>query len=370
MKIPFVDLKSQYLAINKEIDSAIASVLKDAAFIGGKYVQEFEKEFAKFCNAKFAVGVGSGTDALYLALKAFKIGDGDEVITVPNTFIATTEAITMTGAAVRFVDIREDTYTMDFNQVEAYINSKTKAIIPVHLYGHPANMDPIMEISKKYNLKVIEDAAQAHGAMYKGKRVGTLADIACFSFFPGKNLGAYGDAGAIVTNNGEIAEKISMWRNHGRSSNKKYEHNFEGFNFRLDALQAAILSVKLRYLEKWTENRCNNAKIYSELLKGIDSILTPKEDFSAKHVYHLFVIRAKERNSLQKMLKEEGISTGIHYPIPLHLQRAYQYLNLKKGTYPVTESVSSEILSLPIYPELTEDQIKYVVNKILNFYKL
>lgn len=361
MNVPFVDLKLQYMAIKDEVDFAINSVLKETAFIGGKYVRNFEKDFAKFCNAKYAIGVGSGTDALYLSLKACGIGKGDEVVTVPNTFIATTEAISLTGATIRFVDVEEDTFNMDVTQLENAITSNTKAIIPVHLYGQPTNMDSIGEIAKRYNLKVIEDAAQAHGAKYKGKKVGGLGDIGCFSFYPGKNLGAYGDAGAVVTNNEAIAMRISALRDHGRSPNQKYVHDVEGFNFRLDGLQAAILSVKLKHLDQWTESRRKNAMTYNNKFQGnMVGIIPPQETDHSKHVFHLYVIRSKKRNYLQQKLAEEEISTGIHYAIPLHLQTAYQHLNIEKGRFPVSELLTSEILSLPMYPELTEEQIDFV----------
>lgn len=365
-KIPFVDLKNQYLAIKDEIDGAIRNVIDNTAFIGGIYVKEFEEAFARFCQTKFALGVGSGTDALYLALKACDIGYGDEVITVPNTFIATTEAITLTGASVKFVDINEETFNMDVSQLESAITPKTKAIIPVHLYGQSADMDPILEVAKKYNLKVIEDAAQAHGAEYKSKRIGSIGDMACFSFYPGKNLGAYGDAGAVVTDDEALVEKVLILRDHGRSLKKKHFHELEGFNFRLDGLQAAILSVKLKHIDKWTESRRNNAMIYNSKLNGYAAgIITPKEVDKTRHVYHLYVIRTEGRDLLQEKLTNAGVGTGIHYAIPLHLQPAYQYLKLAKGSYPVAERLSSEILSLPMYPELTEEQIDYITKTII-----
>ncbi len=369
--IPFVDLKAQYDSIKNEIDGAIQNVLDNTSFIMGEELEKFEEEFALFCNTKFAIGVANGSDALILALRACEIGKVDEVITVPHTFIATTEAITHVGGKIVFVDIDPKTYTIDVSKIEEKINDKTKAIIPVHLYGQSADMDPILDLAKKYDLKIIEDAAQAHGAEYKGKKVGSMGDVACFSFYPGKNLGAYGDAGMEVTNSEEITNKIKLYRNHGRI-NKKYEHDIEGYSSRLDNLQAAILRVKLRYLNKWNENRRRNAKKYNELLNNIDGITTPYEADYAKHVYHLYVIRVEKesRDKLREELRSKGIATGIHYPIPLHLQPAYNYLGHKKGDFPITEKVSQEILSLPIFAELSDEQIEEICYCIKNFYKL
>ena len=364
--IPFVDLKAQYDSIKDEIDNAIQNVLNTTSFIMGEELKKFEEEFAWFCDVKYAIGVANGSDALILALRACGIGEGDEVITVPHTFISTAEAISNVGGKVVFVDIDPKTYTIDVAKIEEKINEKTKAIIPVHLYGQPANMDPIMELAKKYDLKVIEDAAQAHGAEYKGKKVGSIGDVGCFSFYPGKNLGAYGDAGIVVTNNEEIAEKIKLLRNHGRIT-KKYEHDIEGYSSRLDNLQAAILRVKLRHLNKWNESRRENAKKYSELLSNIDGIITPYEADYTKHVYHLYVIRTERRDKLREELKSKGIATGIHYPIPLHLQPAYKYLGYKRGDFPITEKASKEIISLPMFAELSEDQIGEIVRLIRNY---
>lgn len=361
MHIPLVDLKRQYLSIKKEIDGAIQEVIDNSAFIMGENVQEFENEFAKFCGVKYGVGTSSGTTALHLALVACGIKQGDEVITVPYTFIATTEAISHTGAKVVFVDIEDRSYNMDSGKIEQAVTEKTKAIIPVHLFGHPADMDKIMEIAKKHNLIVIEDACQAHGAEYKGKKVGSLGDIACFSFYPGKNLGAYGDAGMAVTDNKALAEKMRLLRNHGYQ--KKYYHKIEGYNYRLDAIQAAILRVKLRHLEEWTEKRRKNAKLYDELLKG-SGVKTPLEMEYARHVYHLYVIGIEKREELYLRLKKNEISTAIHYPLPLHLQQAYSYLGYKKGDFPVSEACTERLLSLPMFPELTEDEIKRIVEII------
>ena len=361
--IPFVDLKAQYNSIKDEIDEAIQNVLNNTSFIMGKELKEFEKEFAQFCNIKYAIGVANGSDALILALKSCGISEGDEVITVPNTFIATTEAITHVGGKIVFVDIDPKTYTIDVSRIEEKITDKTKAIIPVHFYGQSADMDPIIKLSRKYNLKIIEDAAQAHGAEYKGKKVGSLGDIGCFSFYPAKNLGAYGDAGMITTNNEEIAKKLKLLRNHGRIT-KKYEHEIEGYSSRLDNLQAAILRVKLRHLSKWNNMRRKNAKKYNKLLSNIDGIIPPYEADYAKHVYHLYVIRVGERDILREELKSEGVATGIHYPIPLHLQPAYKYLGYKEGDFPVTEGCSQKILSLPMYAELSGEQINEIVYSI------
>ena len=363
--IPFVDLKAQYDSIKNEIDGAIQRVLDSTSFIMGEELERFEEEFALFCNTKYAIGVANGSDALILALRACGISKGDEVITVPHTFIATTEAITHVGGKVVFVDINPKTYTIDVSKIEEKISNKTKAIIPVHLYGQPADMDPIIELAKKYNLRVIEDAAQAHGAEYKGEKVGSIGDVACFSFYPGKNLGAYGDAGMITTNNEEISKKLKLLRNHGRIT-KKYEHEIEGYSSRLDNLQAAILRVKLRHLNKWNDMRRKNARKYNELLNNIDNVIVPYEADYAKHVYHLYVIRIEGRDKLREVLKSKGIATGIHYPIPLHLQLAYNYLGYKNGDFPITEKASQEIISLPMFAELSDEQIEKIVGLVKN----
>ena len=363
MNIPFVDLKAQYDSIKSEIDQAISDVISGTAFIGGPFVKSFESKFAEFCGVKNCVGVGNGTDALFIALKALGIGQGDEVITVANSFIATSEAITMTGAKVVFVDINSWTYNIDVNKIEKKITQNTRAIIPVHLYGQPADMDPILAIAQKYGLYVIEDAAQAHGAEYKGIKVGSIGDMACFSFYPGKNLGAYGDGGAIVTNDDELALKARMLANHGRV--EKYNHEVEGFNSRLDGLQAAILNAKLKYLEEWTEKRRKNAYLYNECLKD-SGVITPVEIEDVKAVYHLYVVRVGDgkRQELQDYLKANGISTGIHYPIALPNLKAYSYLNHKEDDFPEATKASKEILSLPMFPELGQKQIEYVAEKV------
>ena len=367
MNIPFVDLRSQYENIKEEIEEAIRQVISKTAFIGGTFVQEFEEAFAAFCGVKHCVGVGNGTDALFIALKTLGIGDGDEVITAANSFIATSEAITMTGARVVFVDIDPRTYNIDINKIEKKITLKTRAIIPVHLYGQPADMDPILDIARRHDLKVIEDAAQAHGAMYRGRKVGSLGDMACFSFYPGKNLGAYGDGGAIVTDDEELAVKARMFANHGRV--EKYDHEIEGVNSRLDGLQAAILSVKLRHLPEWSEKRRRNAYLYNEYLEG-SGLIIPFELEGVEAVYHLYVVRLRNgaRQALQERLKSERIASGLHYPIALPNLKAYEYLNHDGDDFPEATRASKEILSLPMFPELRVDQIEFIVEKIRSFY--
>ena len=361
MAIPFVDLKAQYLSIKDEIDSAIQNVIDNAHFIMGPDVKEFEKEFAGFCGAAHAIGVSSGTSALHLALMSCGVGQGDEVITVPNTFMATAEAITHVGAKPVFVDVEEDSCNIDPYLLESAVTDKTKAITAVHLFGQPADMDAVNEVAQRYDLAVIEDAAQAHGAEYKGNEVGTLGKVACFSFYPGKNLGAYGDAGMVVTDEEEIAEKVILLRNHGRV--EKYLHLVEGHNYRMDTIQAAVLRVKLRYLREWTDKRRNNARLYDRLLED-SRVMTPKEMDYAKHVYHLYVIRTEKRDELQDILKESGIATGRHYPVPLHLQPAYKYLGYEEGDFPVTEELAREGLSLPMFAELTEEEIARIAQTV------
>jgi len=362
MNVPFVDLKRQYDSIKDEVNTKINEVLQNTHFILGENSDAFEKEFANYCGVKYGVGVASGSDALTLNLKALGVNKGDEVITVPNTFIATVDAISRNGAKPVFVDIDPETYNIDVAEIEEKITDKTKAIIPVHLYGQPADMDEIIKIAKKYDLKIIEDACQAHGAEYKGKKVGSLSDVGCFSFYPAKNLGAYGDGGMVVTNNEQIAERIKMLRNYGQS--KKYYHDFIGYNSRLDEIQAAVLRVKLRYLDEWNDKRREHAKLYNDLLENVSGIETPTEKEFVKHVYHLYVIRCKNRNELQNYLSSKGVSTGIHYPIPVHLQKAYKHLEYKEGDFPITEKYAKEILSLPMFPELTDEEIEVVVGLI------
>lgn len=362
--IPLVDLRAQYQPLMEEIQNAIDSVLDGMQLFLGKNVQAFEAEFAEYCGVPYAVGIGSGTEALHLALLACGIGPGDEVITVSHTFIATVEAIHLAGARPVLVDIDPDTYTIDVNQIEDKITAQTKAIIPVHLYGQPADMDPILTIADKHHLIVVEDASQAHGAEYKGKRTGSMGDVGCFSFYFSKNLGAYGEAGMCVTNKPEIARRLRMLRDHG--SEDKYCHSIMGVNARLDEVQAAVLRVKLRKLDEWNEARRRNAKSYDECL-GDSPVVTPGEALYGKHVYHLYVIRTARRDRLQTYLRERGISTGIHYPIPVHLQRAWRTANYRTESFPVTERYVGEILSLPMYPELTEESIQRVAEAIREF---
>jgi dTDP-4-amino-4,6-dideoxygalactose transaminase len=360
LKIPFVDLKAQFKSIEPQIRAAMDDVLAETAFIGGKYLASFEESFAEFCGSRFAMGVSNGTDALKLALLGCGVGPGDEVITVPNTFIATTEAISMVGASVRFVDVDERTGSMDTNKLSQAIGPETKAIIPVHLFGRPVDMDPVLEIASQHGLKVIGDSAQAHGARYKSRPVATLGDASCFSFYPGKNLGAYGDAGAVTTDDEEIAATVRKLRDHGRA--EKYTHDVEGFNCRMDGLQAAVLSVKLQYLRGWTTGRQAIAARYNELLVDIPGVVTPPDDKDYESVYHLYVIRVANRDEVKRLLGEKGVSSGVHYPIPLHLQPAYAHLGHGEGAFPVSEQLAGEILSLPVYPELDEEQIIHVVD--------
>jgi len=363
MNIQLVDLKAQYDTIKKDIDTVIEDVVSKTAFIGGDYVKKFEESFARFCGAKHCIGVGNGTDALYIALKTLGIGAGDEVITVANSFIASSEAITQTGARVVFVDINPKTYTMDVNKIEEKISPRTKAIIPVHIYGQPVDMDPILALAKRHHLRIVEDAAQAHGAEYKGRRIGSIGDLACFSFYPGKNLGAYGDAGAIVTSDDDLARKARMFANHGRVD--KYDHEMEGINSRMDGLQAAVLGVKLKHLDAWSEARRRNAGLYNRYLQGT-GLITPREMADVRSVYHLYVVRMKSelRQKLQDHLKSKGIATGIHYPIALPNLKAYSYLKHRGSDFPEATAAAEEILSLPMYPELNESQIQFIAQEV------
>ena len=358
--IPLVGLLDQYQTIKSEVDAAIQNIITKSAFIGGDAVRQFEKEFAAYCEAKACVGVGNGTDALYLTLRALGVGAGDEVITVAHTFIATSEAISMTGATPIFIDVRDDTMLMDPALIEPAITSKTKAIIPVHLYGQSCDMDAIMEIARKHGLKVVEDAAQAHGGRWRGQRVGSIGDAATFSFYPGKNLGAFGDAGAVVSQDEGLIEQVRMLANHGRL--EKYTHKMEGVNSRLDGLQAAILRVKLRYLDEWNARRRQIADAYREQLTDRGLTFQAVHE-NAEPVWHLFVIRLGERERLQSLLKEEGIATGIHYPVPLHHQPAYED---RRASYslPATERAAQEVLSLPMYPELSQEQIDAICSAV------
>jgi dTDP-4-amino-4,6-dideoxygalactose transaminase len=387
--IPFLDLVTPHGELREELVGVFHSVLDKAAFIGGEQVEQFEKEFAEFCGVSHCVGVGSGTDALRFALMALGVGPGDVAVTVPNTFIATTEAITQAGARPAFVDVDERTYNMDVNRLEEYLqrscradgngrlidrklDGRVAAIVPVHLYGQPADMDPILEIAERYGLVVVEDACQAHGAEYFSrrdkcwKRAGSMGAAAAFSFYPGKNLGACGEAGAVTTSDETVAKKIRMIRDHGQA--KKYYHDMEGYNGRLDALQAGLLRVKLRHLAAWNEKRRECAAAYGELLAPAEGgIKLPYEPSWTRAVYHLYVVEVENREGLQKHLAEANIGTGIHYPIPLHLQTAYQGLGLKRGAFPVTEKSAAGILSLPMFPGLAQEQQDRVAREILTF---
>jgi len=359
VRVPFNDLRAQYHTIKPEMDAMITEVVESCAYIGGPYLERFEKNFAEFCGTAECVGVASGTEALHLAFTALDIGPGDEVVTSPYTFIATTEAITQVGATIRFVDCREEDGCLDPEQLEVAITPRTKAIVPVHIYGQPADMDPIREIAARHGVQVIEDAAQAVAAEYRGRRAGSLARVACFSFYPGKNLGAYGDGGAVTTDDEEIAARVRLLRDHGRTS--KYEHEVEAFNARLDALQAAVLDVKLRHLEKWTDARRRYAARYDELLAGGEiRPLAPRD--GVRHAYHLYVVRVPDRAQLLPLLAERGVGVGVHYPIPLHLQPAYARLGLAEGSFPGAEALAREVVSLPLYAEMAEDAPEFVVS--------
>ena len=355
--IPYLDLQAQYRSIKGEIDSAVLRVLDSTQYILGEEVAAFEREFAGYCQASQAIGVNSGTSALHLALLAAGIGPGDEVITVPFTFVATVSAICYTGATPVFVDIEPDYFTMDPSKVEAAITPKTKAIMPVHLYGQPADMDPIAEIARRRGLVVIEDAAQAHGSEYHGRRCGSIAEIAGFSFYPGKNLGAYGEGGAVTTTRADWAATCRTLRDWGQE--KRYEHRLKGFNYRMDGIQGAILRVKLRHLDAWTERRRHVAAWYAAALDP-DTVRLPKARPGCRHVYHVYVVRADDRDRLRDVLGRQGIQTGIHYPIPIHLQPAHADLGHHAGDFPVAEQVAREVLSLPIFPEMTRDQVQTV----------
>jgi len=392
MNIPFLDLKAQYQSIKEEIIPEINDVLENTAYILGKKVQAFEEAFAKAHNAKYCYGVSSGTDGNHMVLWALGIGNGDEVIVPANTFIATAWGATLCGAKPAFVDCHPDSYNIDPEKIINAITEKTKAIVAVHLYGQPADMDAIKKVLASINfveekigvfrnsktgqiIYLVEDCAQAHLSEYKGKKVGTLGVASSWSFYPGKNLGAYGEGGAVMTNDDDLAKKFKMIRDHG--AEQKYIHHIYGHNYRMEAIQGAVLGVKLKYLEGWTEGRRLVAKKYYELLKDSNSIKLPKEMDYAKHVYHLFVIQVVKENlneenlrdKLQKFLNENGISTGLHYPIPLHLQPCFESLGYKKGDFPVSESLAENGISLPMYAELKDDQIEYVAEKIKEFFK-
>jgi dTDP-4-amino-4,6-dideoxygalactose transaminase len=364
MTVPFLDLNSQYQSIKEEVQVAISRVLESSQFVLGEEVEAFETEFAAYCGeVEHGIAVNSGTSALHLALLAAGVGPGDEVITVPFTFIATVSAVDYTGARPVLVDVDPTSRTMDPNQIEAAITSRTKVILPVHIHGQPADMDPILEIARRCNLLVIEDAAQAHGAEYKGRRCGSVGDLACFSFYPGKNLGAYGEGGIVLTNNDEYARKIRMLRDWGQE--RKYHHELKGYNYRMDSIQGAILRVKLAHLDRWNDARRTHAKRYAELLAG-SGVEVPEECEGGKHVFHVYAVRVDERAALQKTLNAEGVQTAIHYPVPVHLQQAYSDLDYRVGDFSVSERLAREVLSLPIFPEMTEQQIRTVAGAVRN----
>jgi dTDP-4-amino-4,6-dideoxygalactose transaminase len=362
--VPFVDLKQQYLSIKGEVLDAISNVLESTQFVLGREVAAFEEEFAAYSGSKYGIAVNSGTSALHLALLAAGIGPGDEVITVSGTFVATVAAIVYTGATPVFVDIDPTTYTMDASQIEAVMTPKTKAIMPVHLYGNPADMDPILDIARRHGLVVIEDAAQAHGAQYRGRRCGSMGDLGCFSFYPGKNLGAYGEGGLVTTNQPEFARTIRMLRDWG--AEKKYQHVLKGYNYRMEGVQGAVLRVKLKYLEQWTEARRSHAAGYRKALAG-SGLQLPAESPFNRHVYHVFAVQTPTREEFMTFLNSRGVQTGIHYPIPVHLLPAYSDLGYRTGEFPVTERLAAQEVSLPMFPELTEEQIAAVGASVAEF---
>ncbi|HEY0386409.1 MAG TPA: DegT/DnrJ/EryC1/StrS family aminotransferase [Pyrinomonadaceae bacterium] len=363
MTIPFVDLGIQYRSIKAEIDEAIARVLETTAFVLGREVEAFEAAFAEYVGARFCVGLNSGTAAVQLAVMALGLGAGDEVIVPANTFFASAEGVSTAGATPVFVDADAISYTIDPEQLEAALTERTRAVMPVHLYGQTADLDPIKEFASRHDLLVIEDAAQAHGSLYKGRKVGALADAGCFSFYPGKNLGAYGEGGAVVTNDQEVARRVRLLRDHG--SEQKYRHEIVGYNFRLEGIQGAVLNVKLRHLDKWNELRRSRAALYDELLAA-SPVVRPREMAYARHIYHLYVVQTDERDALQQRLNEAGVQTGIHYPVPVHLQPAYSAMGHHAGDFPEAERQAARVLSLPMYPELTDEQIMKVAKAINN----
>jgi dTDP-4-amino-4,6-dideoxygalactose transaminase len=359
--IPLVDLKAQYQTIKTEIDAAISRVIESTSFILGPEVEGFEQAFAEYVGARFCIGVNNGTAAVQLALMACGIGQGDEVIVPTNSFFATAESVSTAGATPVFVDADRTSYTIDTSKIEAVITPRTRAIMPVHLYGQSADLDPIFEIAKRHHLLVIEDAAQAHGAEYKGRRVGALGQAGCFSFYPGKNLGAYGEAGALVTNDESVARQARLLRDHGSTS--KYEHEIIGYNFRIEALQAAVLRVKLGHLNAWNDLRRAHAASYGELLKDSNLVL-PQEASYARHIFHCYVVQSESRDALRDQLLAAGIQTGVHYPIPIHLQKAYASLGYRREDFPETERLCDRVLSLPIFPELRQEQLAAIAGAI------
>jgi dTDP-4-amino-4,6-dideoxygalactose transaminase len=361
-KVPFLDLKAHHDPIRHEVMAAINEVVDANAFAGGPFVSRFEDAYAKYCETKYCIGVANGTDSLWFSLLALGIGSGDEVITVPMTFMATAEAITYAGATPVFVDIDPATFTIDVSKIEAAITPRTKAIMPVHLFGQCADMDPIMAIAHRHNLMVIEDAAQAQGALYKGRKAGSIGHAGSFSFYPGKNLGAWGEAGAITTNDGALRDRVAMFREHGQQ--KKYFHDVVGWNGRMDGLQGAVLSVKLKYLDNANRGRRRAAQRYSDLLQGISGLTLPAEATYGSSIWHIYSVRVQERDTVMKKLGELGIGCGIHYPVPVHLQKAYVSLGHGRGDFPVSESCADSFLSLPMFPELSDAQIETVARSL------
>lgn len=366
INIPFGNLSRQYKVYKEEIDAILQEVLNNGNFILGENVKKFEEEFATYCGCNFAVGVGSGTEALHLALLACKIGNNDEVITVANTATPTISAIRFAQATPVFVDVDEETYNINPKLIKKKINKRTRAIIPVHLYGNPCNMTEILKVAKSNNLKVIEDCAQAHGAEFQGKKVGGFGDAGCFSFYPSKNMGAYGDAGIVVTNQDDIARNLKLLRNYGQE--ERCSSVIEGFNSRLDEIQAALLRFKLKKLDKWNKKRISISNKYMDSFKDLD-VICPKSYVESKHVYHLYVLRIKNREDFINYLGQNGIKSLIHYPIPIHLQPAYRKLVIKKDTLPITENISEEVVSIPIYPELIEREVDYIVKRITEYFR-
>jgi dTDP-4-amino-4,6-dideoxygalactose transaminase len=358
MKVPFLDLKAHHEPLREQLDAAIAAVINNSAFAGGPFVANFERDYAAYCGARAAIGVGNGTDALWLALLALGIGPGDEVITVPNSFMATAEAISLTGAKPVFVDVDGQSYNMDASLLQAAITPRTRAIIPVHLFGQIADMDSILGIAGERGIPVVEDACQAHGAMHNGKRAGTLGVAGCFSFYPGKNLGAFGEAGAVVTDAPELEAKIRVLRDHGQA--RKYYHSHIGWNARMDGIQGAVLAVKLKHLDAGNARRRAHARLYDELLREVEGVVTPFASDPSRHVYHVYAVRVKGRDQVLSAMADRGISCAIHYPVPIHLQDAYRGLGYRPGDFPVAERCAREFLSLPMFPELTEEHIHFV----------
>lgn len=364
MKVPFVDLAAQHEVIGDDVDRAMLDVVKRSDFILGREVTLFEEEFAAYCGVSFAIGVDTGISALELSLRAMGVGPGDEVITAANSFIASASPISMVGARPILVDVDPQTYNLNPDLLETAITARTKAVIPVHLYGQPADLQPILDIAQCHGIRVLEDACQAHGALYRGRRAGSYGDAAAFSFYPAKNLGAYGDGGMVLTNDPDIAEKVRMLRNYGQR--EKYRHEVLAFNRRLDTIQAAVMRVKLRYLDAGNDSRYRHATLYSSLLAEVN-VITPFESSQVRHVYHLYVVQVEKRAELQRHLTALGISTGIHYPTPIHLQPAYAHLGYRAGDFPVTEELAGKVLSLPMYPELRDEQIHYVAESVRSF---